>query len=151
VRITLIHNPGAGRQGATDAKKLRHFLVHHGHDVRYRSVKEKGWKKALKKKADLVVVAAGDGTVAKVARRMVGRGVPLSVLPSGTANNIARTLGLVERLDPIVVPGRLIAHFVSRIANEVEQLRQFFLAVLARAGVVNQRDAHGNCWQSRRY
>jgi len=105
VRITLIHNPGAGRQGATDAKKLRKFLVHHGHDVRYRSVKEKGWKKALKKKADLVVVAAGDGTVAKVARRMVGRGVPLSVLPSGTANNIARTLGLVERPFEEIVRG----------------------------------------------
>ena len=28
---------------------------------------------------------------------MVGRGVPLTVLPTGTANNIARTLGLVER------------------------------------------------------
>jgi diacylglycerol kinase family enzyme len=28
---------------------------------------------------------------------MVGRGIPLGVLPSGTANNIARTLGLLER------------------------------------------------------
>ena len=105
MRITLIHNPGAGRQGAKDAKKLRKFLADHGHDVRYRSAKEKGWKKALKKKADLVVVAAGDGTVAKVARRMVGRGVPLSVLPSGTANNIARTFGLVERPFEEIVRG----------------------------------------------
>jgi len=101
----LIHNPGAGRQGAKDANKLCGFLAEHGHDVRYRSAKEDGWKKALKKKADLVVVAAGDGTVAKVARRMVGRGVPMSVLPSGTANNIARTLGLVDRPFEEIVRG----------------------------------------------
>jgi len=101
----LIHNPGAGRHGGKDAKKLCKFLSEHGHDVRYRSAKEKGWKKALKKKADLVVVAAGDGTVAKVARRMVGRDVPVSVLPSGTANNIARTLGLVDRPFEEIVRG----------------------------------------------
>jgi diacylglycerol kinase family enzyme len=97
VRITLIHNPGAGRQHADDAANLEKLLGDHGHEVRYQSAKEDGWKRALKKPADLVVVAGGDGTVAKVTRRMVGRGVPVSVLPSGTANNIARTLGLLER------------------------------------------------------
>jgi diacylglycerol kinase (ATP) len=97
VRVTLIHNPGAGRQGPREAGKLRKLLEDAGYDVRYQSAKEDGWKKALKKKADLVVVAGGDGTVGKVARRMVGRGVPLAVLPSGTANNIARTLEQVER------------------------------------------------------
>jgi diacylglycerol kinase family enzyme len=97
VRITLIHNPGAGKTGVKEAKKLRKLLERHGHDVRYRSTKEEGWKRALKKRADLIVVAGGDGTVGKVARRIVGRGVPLGILPSGTANNIARTLELIER------------------------------------------------------
>ena len=97
MRITLIHNPGAGRQHAGDAAKLRKFLSDAGHEVRYQSAKQDGWKGALKKPADLVVVAGGDGTVAKVTRRMVGRGVPVGVLPSGTANNIARALGLLER------------------------------------------------------
>jgi len=97
VRITLIHNPQAGRQRAGAARKLVKFLSDHGHEVRYYSAKEDGWKRALKKPADLIVVAGGDGTVAKVSRRMVGRGVPIGVLPSGTANNIARTLGLLDR------------------------------------------------------
>jgi len=97
VRITLIHNPQAGRQRAGAARKLVKFLSDHGHEVRYYSAKEDGWKRALKKPADLIVVAGGDGTVAKVTRRMVGRGVPIGVLPSGTANNIARTLGLLDR------------------------------------------------------
>jgi diacylglycerol kinase (ATP) len=97
VRVTLIHNPGAGKQGRDNGEKLVAMLAEQGHEVRYRSSKEDGWKKALKKPADLVVVAGGDGTVARVARRMVGRGVPVAVLPSGTANNIARSLGQVER------------------------------------------------------
>ena len=42
-------------------------------------------------------MAGGDGTVAGVTRRMVGRGVPVAILPSGTANNIARSLGLLKR------------------------------------------------------
>ena len=97
MRITLIHNPGAGRQRRGEAAKLIELLTGAGHEVRYRSVKEPGWKRALKKNADLVVVAGGDGTVGKVARRMVGRGIPVALLPSGTANNIARSLGQLAR------------------------------------------------------
>lgn len=96
MRVTLIHNPGAGKQAMT-AKGLRKMLAAQGHEVRYQSAREQGWKKALKKPADLVVVAGGDGTVGRVTRRMVGRGVPVALLPSGTANNLARSLGLVER------------------------------------------------------
>jgi diacylglycerol kinase family enzyme len=104
VRVTLIHNPGAGRQAA-DAAPLRRCLEACGYLVRYQSVKEDGWKEALKKPAELVMVAGGDGTVARVARRMVGRGVPIAVLPSGTANNIARSLGVVERPFEALVRG----------------------------------------------
>jgi diacylglycerol kinase family enzyme len=97
VRVTLIHNPGAGSTGKRDALKLDKLLSRAGHKVRYRSSKETGWKRALKKPADLVVVAGGDGTVGRVIRRMVGRGIPVTLLPSGTANNIGRTLGMLER------------------------------------------------------
>lgn len=93
--ITLIHNPSAGKQ--SDAKTLKRMLHQAGHEVRYRSTKESGWKRALKKEADLIVVAGGDGTVGRVLRRVAGRKVPLAILPAGTANNIARTLGQVER------------------------------------------------------
>jgi len=96
VLVTLIHNPTAGDEDQ-DGKSLRKLLRRAGHEVRYRSAKEDGWKRALKKPAELVVVAGGDGTVARVARRMAGRGIPMAVLPTGTANNIARTLGQHER------------------------------------------------------
>lgn len=97
MRITLVHNPGAGRQAGGDAAQLRSLLTGSGHEVHYQSAREDGWKAALKKPADLVVVAGGDGTVGRVTRRMIGRGIPVALLPSGTANNIARTLGMIEK------------------------------------------------------
>ena len=70
-------------------------LAKAGHQVTYQSTKERGFKKALKQPTDLVLVAGGDGTTAKVASPLVDSGIPLSVLPLGTANNLARALGFV--------------------------------------------------------
>ena len=95
MRATLIHNPGAGDVKAT-AGQIMALIKEAGYKVRYQSTKEKGWQKTLKKSADLVVVAGGDGTVGKVARRLIGRKVPIAVLPLGTANNISKTLGIAD-------------------------------------------------------
>ena len=97
MRVTLIHNPGAGSTGKGDARVLQGLLQGAGYRVRYQSSKDDDWKSALESPADLVVVAGGDGSVARVAKRMVGRRTPLALLPSGTANNIARSLGLLDR------------------------------------------------------
>jgi len=96
VRVTLIHNPKAGR-GKKSAGELKKLLRDAGHKVEYRSSKEAGWKEVLLQPTDLVVVAGGDGTVGRVARRLAGRSIPMALLPSGTANNIARTLGQLEQ------------------------------------------------------
>jgi diacylglycerol kinase (ATP) len=74
-----------------------------GHKVKYQSSKEKDWKKALKKSCDIVAVAGGDGTVGKVARRLVGSPFPIAILPVGTANNIAHALGFTGRaFEPLI-------------------------------------------------
>lgn len=95
MRVTLIHNPGAGRQ-EYDERALLKLLRRAGHKPRYQSSKDKGWDRVLDKRADLVVVVGGDGTVAGVTRRMVRREVPLAILPAGTANNVANSLGLLK-------------------------------------------------------
>ena len=96
MKATLIHNPGAGDDKQATIGQVRALLKEAGYKVRYQSSKEKGWHKALKKSADVVVVAAGDGTVSRVARRMIGTKVPIAVLPMGTANNISKTLGISD-------------------------------------------------------
>lgn len=94
MKAILIHNPTAGVTPIATAGQIKALMRHAGYRVRYQSTKDKGWSQALKKPADLVVVAAGDGTVGRVARRMVGTGTPIAVLPLGTANNISKTLGI---------------------------------------------------------
>jgi diacylglycerol kinase family enzyme len=96
LRVTLIHNPGAGDDKQPSRGQLEALIREAGHDVRYQSVREKGWAKVLDKKVDLVAVAGGDGTVGKVARRLIKSGLPIAVLPMGTANNISRTLGIAD-------------------------------------------------------
>jgi diacylglycerol kinase (ATP) len=92
-RATLIHNPSAG-DAELDESALSDIVAEVGFQVRYRSRKEE-WRKGLREKADLIVVAGGDGTVARVALELAGADVPLAILPLGTANNIARALGVV--------------------------------------------------------
>ncbi len=69
-----------------------------GHRVKYQSIKEKDWKKALKKSCDIIAIAGGDGTVGKVARRLLSNTIPVALLPIGTANNIGHALGLTGRV-----------------------------------------------------
>jgi diacylglycerol kinase (ATP) len=51
-------------------------------------------REAVASGADLVVVAGGDGTVREVAHVLAGTGVSMGVVPIGTANLLARNLGL---------------------------------------------------------
>jgi diacylglycerol kinase family enzyme len=56
-------------------------------------------RRAVAAGAALVVVAGGDGTVRACAGELAGTGVPLAVVPLGTANLVARALGVPTRVD----------------------------------------------------
>lgn len=101
MRVTAIYNPEAGSQTVT-RRRLAGLLERAGYDATCVSAKGKRWKDALEDPGDLVVVAGGDGTTAKVAKRLAGCGVPLAILPAGTSNNIARSLGLDAPLDELI-------------------------------------------------
>ncbi|HET6689607.1 MAG TPA: diacylglycerol kinase family protein, partial [Miltoncostaeaceae bacterium] len=93
--MTLIHNAGAG-DGGSSGEALVARIAAAGHQVRHVSSREEGWQAALDAPADVVAVAGGDGTVARVVMAMRDRGVPVAVIPEGSANNVARTLGIGE-------------------------------------------------------
>ena len=64
---------------------------------------------ALDKKPDLVILGGGDGTVSGLVDQLVGKDIVLGVLPFGTANSFARTLGI-----PLDMPGAVEVLRVGR-------------------------------------
>jgi diacylglycerol kinase (ATP) len=101
MRVTAIYNPEAGQKPLT-RQRLAALLDRAGYHATLVSAKGDRWKDALEDPGDLVVVAGGDGTTAKVAKRLAGRGVPLAILPAGTANNVARSFGFDGPLDQLI-------------------------------------------------
>ena len=55
-----MHNPKAGDR-EHGKNQLMKALAKAGHHATYQSTKKKGWKKALRKKTDVVIAAGGDG------------------------------------------------------------------------------------------
>ncbi len=91
-RVTLFHNPSSG-DAETTARQLQTILREAGYQVRYQSTK-KDWSRALSRPGDAAVVAGGDGTVAQLLRSFADTGIPVAILPFGTANNIGKALGI---------------------------------------------------------
>jgi len=52
----------------------------------------------LRESADLIILCGGDGTIASGALAVVECGLPLGIIPMGTANDLARTLGIPDDL-----------------------------------------------------
>jgi diacylglycerol kinase (ATP) len=94
MRVTLIHNPGAGKNQPT-TEELIQALKEKEYEVFYQSTKEKriDWNE-LQSNTDLFVIAGGDGTIGKISRKLIGCSRPIGILPLGTANNIATSLGI---------------------------------------------------------
>jgi diacylglycerol kinase (ATP) len=101
MRVALIHNPTAGDDDHA-AEHLRSLVAEAGHEVSYTSTKQDRWKETLEDPVDLIVVAGGDGSVGKVFREVATKGTLVTLIPVGSANNIAHSLGIpdvdVERL-----------------------------------------------------
>jgi diacylglycerol kinase family enzyme len=92
MRAVVFHNPGSGANYDKDdilaALKLANI------EASYVSTKEDDLDDAFKKDADLYIAAGGDGTIRKVVERLRKGKAPLAILPLGTANNVARSLGI---------------------------------------------------------
>jgi diacylglycerol kinase (ATP) len=101
MRALLVHNPQAG-SGRPSGKELLAALDAAGFSTTYCSVKSDDLDAALDQPADIVIAAGGDGTVAKIARKLKDRKTLVAILPFGTANNIARCLGIEGDPDSLI-------------------------------------------------
>ena len=105
-RVKLIANPGSGNaEGEAEKLKLvTGYLEDKGFrvDVVLTKPKEKATpvaKRASKKGYKVVIAMGGDGTIEAVMRGMIGSRARLGIIPSGTENNIAKSLGIPSDLE----------------------------------------------------
>jgi diacylglycerol kinase (ATP) len=101
LRAKLIYNPLSGGAMAislrlvdviTELQALRIlpevYLVEKGADLK------PVLRDALRRRFDLVIVCGGDGTIDSVASGLAGTRMVLGILPAGTQNNVALSLGI---------------------------------------------------------
>jgi YegS/Rv2252/BmrU family lipid kinase len=97
-------------------------------------------KAAITRGVDTIVAAGGDGTINAVASVLVGRDVPLGVLPMGTLNHFAKDLGIpldIAEAVKVIALNHSVAVDVGEV-NRREFLNNSSLGVYARA--VIERD-----------
>jgi diacylglycerol kinase (ATP) len=92
VRIALIANAASG--GGLDPEPLVATMRRHGAEVRACGCDPDGLASVAAWGPDRIAVAGGDGTIGDSAELAGRLGVPLAVIPLGTANDFARTAEL---------------------------------------------------------
>jgi diacylglycerol kinase family enzyme len=102
MRVTLLHNRSAGSESHA-ADEIEGTIREAGHEI----VETVGGLEELiasirERPSDLIALAGGDGTVGRAACALAGCGIPLAILPCGTANNTALALGVEGETDEIV-------------------------------------------------
>jgi len=111
MRILLIVNTSASSVTAR-ARVVIHKALAADHDVRVAETARRGHatrlaRGAAAEGAGAVVVLGGDGTVNEAANGLVDTPTALGVLPGGSTNVFARTIGMTN--DPIEATGELMA------------------------------------------
>jgi diacylglycerol kinase family enzyme len=99
VRVWIFCNASAGRSISDD--DLRTLVESAGHTV-VDLVSPRDDAHPQMEGVDLVVAAGGDGTVASAAAALEGTSIPLAILPLGTANNIAASVGVSGEITDLI-------------------------------------------------
>jgi diacylglycerol kinase family enzyme len=97
--VIVIHNPAAGRRRVRTLWRVIDLLSASGVSVDLVQTRYAGHATALARDAvsagkRMVVAAGGDGTIAEVTAGLNGSGVPLGIIPLGSANVLAHELAL---------------------------------------------------------
>ena len=120
-RALVLLNPGA-RQGTAGVEAQLARLERRGFRLTRESVTDPdGIPERIRRhqgQADLVIVGGGDGTMSAALPGLLEAGLPLGILPLGTANNLARTLRIPAKLDAasdVIAAGRTRRIDVGRV------------------------------------
>lgn len=117
MNVRVIANPiSGGGRGETAAREVTSALETNGETVDLVLTQQAGDAReaASRPGADCIVSVGGDGTANEIANGMKGLDAALAILPTGTANVVARELGLPK--DPVAL-ARLVAEHHTRVID----------------------------------
>jgi diacylglycerol kinase family enzyme len=99
VKIALLHSAGAGDAVSPDI--IRRAVEGAGHHLVGVFEPDVDLDAVLARSPEVVVAAGGDGMVWRAASAVHGRDIALAIVPLGTANNVATSLGISGSLDEL--------------------------------------------------
>jgi diacylglycerol kinase (ATP) len=100
----LIFNPVSGNNNSQqDLNFIKQMLEPHLHlevhltspDISPQELADQ----AIAQAADLIIASGGDGTVSAVAGALIGKTIPLGIIPRGTANAFSMALGITQQIN----------------------------------------------------
>ncbi len=125
-RIAIVANTRSRRgaalfTAACDGLAARGFTIAAAHAVRQPRRLGHVLAELIADGHDLIAVGGGDGTLAGAASRLAHKPVVMAILPLGTANSFARSLGIPPDLDgalDVIAGGDIARVDVVRIGND---------------------------------
>ncbi len=135
----LISNPKTGRYGSrrgASVKDICAYLEAHGHRVEVQETGAPGDATRIAQAAtarddvDLVIVSGGDGTINEALQGLIGTKSKLGIIPRGTANVLARDLGLplnVLKAAEIIAKGKAQRVHVGCATDTATGAKRYFL------------------------
>ncbi|MFT8873023.1 MAG: diacylglycerol kinase family lipid kinase [Sporolactobacillus sp.] len=149
-KARLIYNPSSGRETAgRNIAYILDRLEDAGYEASARATKGKGdafkaARKAVRRQFDLVIAAGGDGTVNEVVSGLAEQdGRPrLGVLPLGTTNDFARSVGIprdITKACDILCGGAEMAIDVGKVTFSVPQRLGHRVPLVPVGGKVDHR------------
>ena len=127
LKILFAINPVSGGKNKVNwEKRIREYFKARPHTIEFFFLTGQSDDESLKQHItkfapDRVVAVGGDGTIKSVAQQLLGTGIPLGIIPGGSANGMAKELGLpidVEKNLAIVVNGQVKDIDVIRINDK---------------------------------
>ncbi|ADJ26422.1 diacylglycerol kinase catalytic region [Dehalogenimonas lykanthroporepellens BL-DC-9] len=133
-QVMVVASPGAGRFRSGVRRTLESELSRHGWDLQWHVIEspeglETSVSRAVSAGCRRFLAVGGDGTVSRLASLLYGKPHELGIIPAGTANTMARVLGIsmnirqaavivatsrnTRRVDSLSVEGRLCLLNVS--------------------------------------
>lgn len=123
----LIYNPTSGRRRSRrfeEIEKAARILKDAGIVAQIAATTGPGTARgmaqmAVSQRQDLVIACGGDGTVNEVVNGLAGTQVPLALLPAGTANILAKELGIPWDIPHAarLIPGGVVRRIALGIAS----------------------------------